>query len=135
MIGLVLVGHSEDLVRGLAAMVVQAAPAIPVAGAAGLSGTRLGTNGLEVADALRAVLAETAGEDVLVLLDLGSAALAVDVALDELPEVERARVRVSEAAFVEGAIMAAVAAAAGGTIDDVERAAATALDQPKRPRG
>jgi dihydroxyacetone kinase DhaKLM complex PTS-EIIA-like component DhaM len=135
MVGLVLVGHSEDLVRGLAAMVVQAAPSIPVAGAAGLSGGRLGTNGLEVANALRAVLEEAGDDEVLVLLDLGSASLALDVALDELTGAERVRVRVTEAPFVEGAVMAAVAAAAGGTIDEVERAAASALDLPKRPRG
>ena len=47
------------------------------------------------------------------LLDLGSAALAVDIALDGLAAPDRALVRVTEAPFVEGAILAAVAAAGG----------------------
>ena len=52
----------------------QAAPGVPVDGAGGLSGGRLGTNGLEVADALRRVAApRPATKASLVLLDLGSA--------------------------------------------------------------
>src|SRR5688572_9385750 len=90
-VGLVLVGHSAEVVRGIAAMVAQAAPAVPVAAAGGLSGGRLRTNALEVGDALRSVLA-VADDGVLALLDLGSAWLALEIALDELPAVDRARV-------------------------------------------
>ncbi len=134
LVGLVLVAHSQDVVRGLMAMVAQAAPAVPVAGAGGLGGDRLGTNGLEVADALRDALARTADDGVLVLLDLGSASLALDVALDELDPGVRGLVRVTEAPFVEGAVMAAVAAAGGANLDAVAMAADGACSLPKRPR-
>ena len=53
MVGLVLVGHSVDVVRGLLAMVRQAAPGVPIEGAGGLSGGRLGTSGVNVAAALQ----------------------------------------------------------------------------------
>jgi len=133
-IGLVLVAHSADVVRGVAAMVAQAAPGVPVDGAGGLSGGRLGTNGLEVVDALRRVLAASGRDGVLVLLDLGSAAMAVDLALDELDPADRALVRLTEAPFIEGAVLAAVTAAGGAGMDAVAAAAERASAMPKLPR-
>ncbi len=134
MIGLVLVAHSADVVRGVVAMVMQAAPGVPVDGAGGLSGGRLGTNGLEVADALRRVLEANGRDRILVLLDLGSASMAVDLALDELDRADRALVRVTEAPIVEGAVLAAVAAAGGAGVDAVAAAAERARTMPKLPR-
>ncbi len=134
MVGLLLVGHSEDVVRGLVAMIAQAAPSVPVAGAGGLGDGRLGTNGLDVADALRSVLARTADDGVLVLLDLGSASMALDVALDELDVAAREHIRVSEAPFVEGAVLAAVVAAGGVDLEAVAHAAERAASVPKRTR-
>ena len=134
-IGLVLVAHSAELVRGVVAMVAQVAPDVPVAGAGGLGGGRLGTNALEVAAALRDVLAATRGDGVLVFLDLGSASMAADVALDELEPAERERVRLTEAPFVEGAVLAAVAAQGGASLDEAAAAAETADALRKWPRG
>ncbi len=134
MIGLVLVAHSADVVRGVVAMVSQAAPDVPVDGAGGLSGGRLGTNGLEVAGALRRVLEANGRDGILVLLDLGSASMAVDLALDELDRADRALVRLTEAPIVEGAVLAAVAAAGGAGVDAVAAAAERARTLPKLPR-
>ena len=134
MVGLVLVGHSAEVVRGVVAMVAQAAPGVPVDGAGGLSGGRLGTNAVEVGEALARVLA-AADDGVVVLLDLGSAWMALELALGELDAEARARVHVSEGAFVEGAVLAGVAAAGGALLAEVARAADTAIDHPKRDRG
>jgi dihydroxyacetone kinase phosphotransfer subunit len=130
-IGLVLVSHSADVVRGVTAMVTQAAPGVPVDGAGGLSGGRLGTDGLEIANALRRVLAANGREGVLVFLDLGSAAMAVNMALDELGPADRALVRMTEAPLVEGAVLAAVTAAGGAGLDAVTAAAERASSLPK----
>ena len=76
-----------------------------------------------------------AGADgALVLLDLGSAALSLELALEELDEADRARVRVSEAPLVEGAILAAVQASVGASIDEVAAAAEGAATMAKLPR-
>ncbi len=134
MIGLVLVSHSADVVRGVLAMVTQAAPGVPVDGAGGLSGGRLGTNGFEVADAFRRVLAANGRDGILVLLDLGSASMAVDLALDELDRADRGLIRLTEAPIVEGAVLAAVAAAGGADVDAVAAAAERGCTLPKLPR-
>lgn len=115
-------------------MVEQAAPAVPAGGAGGLSGGRLGTNAAQVVEVLASVLARSGGDGVLVLLDLGSAAMAVEIALEQLPDMDRARVNVSDGPLVEGAVAAAVVAAHGGTMAAVRAAAASALEMPKLPR-
>ncbi len=68
------------------------------------------------------------------LLDLGSAALSLELALDDLDSADRGRVRVSEAPLVEGAILAAVQASIGAGLDEVEAAAAAASTMAKLPR-
>ena len=103
---LVLVSHSKTLAEGLRDMVVQVAgEGVRVTAAGGTADGRLGTNAEAIGDAIRAILAE-GSDDVLVLLDLGSAWLSVELALEELSDTERARVCVSEAPLVEGAVLA-----------------------------
>jgi PTS hybrid protein len=134
MVGLVLVSHSGTLVEGLREMVAQVAGAdVPVATAGGTDDGRLGTSAPRIAAAIRAVL-DAGADDALVLLDLGSAALSLEVALEELADGDRARIRVSEAPLVEGAIIAAVQASVGASIDDVAAAADGAAAMPKLPR-
>ena len=129
---LVLVSHSRTLADGLRDMVDQVAgPDVTVAVAAGTEDGRLGTSAPLIGEALRNALAAPGGDGVLVLLDLGSAALSLEVALEELEPAERARVRVSDAPLVEGAIVAAVQASVGASLDEVATAAAQALSMPK----
>jgi PTS hybrid protein len=68
---------------------------------------------------------------VLVLLDLGSAALSLEIALEELDEATRAIVRVSNAPLVEGSVLAAVTASTGASLADVAAAAMTATTMSK----
>lgn len=132
--GLVLISHSGKLVEGLREMVAQVAgDEVAVATAGGTEDGRLGTSAPQIAAALRGVLANGA-DDALVLLDLGSAALSLELALEELEDADRARVRVSEAPLVEGAILAAVQASIGASIDDVAAAADGASAMAKLPR-
>ena len=132
---LVLVSHSKSLAEGLRDMVVQVAgESVRVEAAGGTADGRLGTNAEAIVDTLRASLAN--GPDgVLVLLDLGSAWLSVEMALEELSVTERARIHVSEAPLVEGAVLAAVQASVGGTLAEVAAAAAGAASMSKAPGG
>lgn len=133
MVGLVLVSHSETLVEGLREMVLQVAGDIPLATAGGTEDGRLGTSAPRIAAAIRSSL-DAGADAALILLDLGSAALSLEIALEEFDETERERVRISEAPLVEGAILAAVQASVGASIDEVAAAAESAATMAKMPR-
>jgi dihydroxyacetone kinase phosphotransfer subunit len=135
LVSLVLVSHSKALAEGLRDMVMQVAgDNVHVAAAGGTADGRLGTNADAVLDAIRATLAD-GGDGVLVLLDLGSAWLSVEMALEELSDTERARVHVSEAPLVEGAVLAAVQASVGASLAEVAAAASGAATMSKAPGG
>lgn len=132
MVALILVGHSQDLLRGLRAMLGQAAPAVRVGIAGGTDSGALGTSVPLIFATVRAVLRETP-DGVVVLLDLGSAALALEMALDDLEPADRARVRVSRGALVEGAVRAAVEAGGGGSLEAVLAASEIPPGRDKLP--
>ena len=134
MVGLVLISHSGALVEGLRDMVAQVAgDDVPLAIAGGTEDGRLGTSAPRIGAAIRSTL-DAGADAVLVLLDLGSAALSLELALEDLPDEERGRIRVSEAPLVEGAILAAVQASIGAGIDEVAAAADGAASMAKLPR-
>ena len=132
--GLVLVSHSATLVDGLRDMVAQVAgDSVPIATAGGTDDGRLGTSAPLIAAAIRSTF-DAGAQETLVLLDLGSAALSLELAIEEFDPAERARIRISEAPLVEGAIVAAVQASVGASIDDVVAAAESAASMAKVPR-
>jgi PTS hybrid protein len=138
LVSLVLVSHSRTLVEGLREMVAQVAGEdVRVAIAGGTSDGRLGTSAPLIGEAIREALGDSGhrAEGILVLLDLGSAALSLEVALEDLDPADRAIVRVSNGPLVEGAVIAAVQASIGATLDEVARAAADAASVTKLPEG
>ena len=119
MIGLVIVSHSARLAEGVVELAAQmGGDGLRIAVAAGLDqpGRPLGTDAVLVA---RAIEEAWSDDGVLVLMDLGSAVLSAELALDLLPAGRRDRVLLTEAPLVEGAVAAAVAAALGESLDRV----------------
>jgi dihydroxyacetone kinase phosphotransfer subunit len=139
LVSLVLVSHSATLVEGLREMVAQVAgPDVRVAVAGGTEDGRLGTSAPRISEAIRFAVGGEDGsraDGVLVLLDLGSAALSLEIALEDLDAETRSIVRVSEAPLVEGAVLAAVQASIGASLDEVAAAAAQAATMSKFPGG
>ncbi|USQ75095.1 phosphoenolpyruvate--protein phosphotransferase [Ornithinimicrobium cryptoxanthini] len=119
MIGIVVVSHSRALADAAVALAGEMTdpangPAIKIA--AGLDAETFGTDAAAVAEAIGAA---DSGDGVLVLLDLGSAVLSAEMALEFVdPDVAR-RVRISSAPLVEGLVGAAVAAGAGADLEAV----------------
>jgi PTS hybrid protein len=118
-VGIVLVSHSAMLAEGAAELAAQmCAGRAPIAHAGGTDDGRLGTSIALLEAAVRAV-ASDAG--VAIIPDLGSSVLTAMAFLEELAgEVKAAIV---DAPFVEGAVAAVVAAAAGLPLADVVAAA------------
>jgi dihydroxyacetone kinase DhaKLM complex PTS-EIIA-like component DhaM len=82
---------------------------------------------------MAAIQAADAGAGVLVLVDLGSAVLATQTALELLGEEAASRVRLSGGPLVEGAVVAALQASIGDPLDAVRAAAEGAASLPKLP--
>jgi len=134
MVGIVVVSHSAGLAHaavGLALQMVQG-PAPRVEIAAGTSDDRFGTDAVRVAEAIAAA---DDGDGVVVIMDLGSAVLSAELALELLPEPHQTRL--VPAAFAEGIFAAIIAAASGAELDVVAREALQAkaahLDQAQTP--
>lgn len=126
-VGLVLVSHSRALAEAtetLARQMTGEAVAIVCAAGAGEDRAELGTSAVVISSAL-ALVAGPAGA--VVLMDLGSAILNAEMALELIDPALAARTRLTSGPFVEGAIAAAVCAAAGGTLDEVAAEAQQAL--------
>jgi len=130
MVGIVIVSHSEKLATGvleLANQMVQGAVNVPgMAIAAGIDDAEnpLGTDALQIYQAIESVYSD---QGVVVLMDLGSAILSAEMALEFLSEEQRDKVKLCEAPLVEGAIAAAVQAATGADIEQVLAEARGAL--------
>ncbi|MBN3910915.1 MAG: phosphoenolpyruvate--protein phosphotransferase [Nostoc sp. NMS1] len=127
MIGIVIVSHSKQLalgVRELAAQMVQGQVSIAVAAGIEDPENPLGTDPIQVYEAIASVFSD---DGVLVLMDLGSALLSAEMAIEFLPEAQQQKVYLCEAPLVEGAVAAVVAAAAGRNIHQVMAEARGAL--------
>ena len=128
MIHLIIVSHHPDIARGIAALAAQmsAAPET-IHTAAGIddADNPIGTDAVRI---MQAILDADNPDGILILVDLGSAILSAQTALDLLDDPAlAARCRISAAPLVEGAISAAVAASSGADLAAVAREATQAL--------
>ncbi|ANW21524.1 PTS-dependent dihydroxyacetone kinase phosphotransferase subunit DhaM [Streptomyces clavuligerus] len=129
-VGIVLVSHSGDVARAVAAMAQGLAGGgalAPIAAAGGTPDGGLGTSAELIA---RAAADVDRGAGVAVLVDLGSAVLTVKALLAEGYDLPSGT-RLVDAPLVEGAVGALVAASAGADLDAVARAAAEAYEYRK----
>ena len=125
-VGLVVVSHSRALGEAAAELgreVLQGGH-VRVEVAAGLDDGGLGTDATAVLAALERA---DQGDGVVVLMDLGSAVLSAELALELLDEPARGRVLLSAAPLVEGLVAASVAAAGGADRDAVAAEALAGL--------
>ena len=100
---------------------------VKIAIAGGTADGRLGTD----ATAILAAIQDVRGaEGVLILVDLGSAVLSTQMAIEQLPDGP-GRVLVSNAPFVEGAVIAAVQASIESDLEGVAAAALGAREMEK----
>jgi phosphocarrier protein FPr len=132
LVGILVVAHGEQLAKGVVQVASQmtAGNDLRIAAAGGLEDGTLGTSLERIQQGLDAVYSD---DGVLILMDLGSAVMTTEMLLEMMPPEQRAVVRMSNAPLVEGAIAAAVTAAQGGDLDQVQRAAETAMELPKIP--
>jgi phosphocarrier protein FPr len=126
-IGIVIVSHSAKLAEGVVELARNMGGAdirIQAAGGLDMPEQPLGTDPMLILNAIEGVYSD---DGVLVLMDLGSAILSAEMAIDMLPEEKRNKVILCEAPIVEGAVAAAVQARIGSPLQQVAAEARGAL--------
>ncbi len=127
MVGIVIVSHSATLAESVRELAQHMIPEpVPIAIAGGIDDPEhpFGTDVNQVHQAIESVYSD---EGVVVLMDLGSALLSAEMALEFLAPEQRARVRLCSAPLVEGAIAAAIQAGTGAPLEQVVSEAQEAL--------
>jgi phosphoenolpyruvate---glycerone phosphotransferase subunit DhaM len=128
-VGLVVVSHSAKIAEGVVELAGQMAGAVRIRAAGGSDDGGIGTDATLIAEAIAAA---DEGDGVLLLVEFGSAVLSAQVAIEELVDEElRPRVRIAEAPVVEGAVVAAIQASTGSSLEEVDQAARGAATMVK----
>jgi multiphosphoryl transfer protein len=124
--GLVVVSHSRALADASVALASEMlhGSRVRIEVAAGLDATTFGTDATAIVEAITAA---DDGGGVVVLMDLGSAVLSAEMALDMIDPAVRERAVLCPAPLVEGLVVAAVAAAGGAPPAEVAAEAVGSL--------
>ena len=125
MVGIVIVAHSKKLAEGVVEIARMMAAEAPLAAAGGLEDGGLGTSFERIAAAVKEV---DQGDGVGVLMDMGSAVMTTEMVVEAL---ENRTVKMLDAPLVEGAVLAAVEAQAGTSLDGIEARIHEARDVKK----
>ncbi len=129
MIGLVIVSHSAKVAEGVKEMAEQMSQGrVAIAAAGGVDEDTLGTNAERIFTALQSAYSP---DGVLVLMDLGSAVMSAQMAIEMMAAEQQQQIRMSDAPLVEGAIVAAVEASLGRSLEEVKEAAEAASTMRK----
>ena len=134
MVGIVVVSHSRRLARSVAeladTMLGERSAALAYAGGVGGADAEFGTDATDILDAIESVASE---DGVVVLMDMGSALLSAEMAV-ELADTD-VPIRLIAAPLVEGTMTAAVQAVAGADIAAVISEARGALEAKRAQLG
>jgi multiphosphoryl transfer protein len=122
MVGIVVVSHSAALAEGVVELARQmGGEELRIEAAGGMEDGSIGTDAARVLDAIQRAMSD---DGVLVLMDLGSALMSAEMAVEMLGTD---RVQLSEAPLVEGAVAAAASARGGASLEEVLTEARGAL--------
>lgn len=119
MVAIVIVSHSLRLAQGIEELALQMSGGdVPLAIAAGIDDPQnpIGTDAIAIMSAIESVWSQ---DGVLVLMDMGSALLSTEMALELLSEEQRSAIYLLAAPVVEGAMSAVTSAAAGLSVTEI----------------
>ncbi len=130
MVGIVVVSHSAKVAEGICELAGQmAAPGQKIIAAGGITDGSIGTDAIKIQAAIEAA---NTGDGVLVMVDLGSAVMSAELAIEMLDEPLKSLVTIADAPILEGTIAAAVAASIGQPLEGVAATAAGARELRKK---
>ncbi|ADQ13516.1 dihydroxyacetone kinase phosphoryl donor subunit DhaM [Halanaerobium hydrogeniformans] len=117
MVNILLVSHSVEIAKGTKELAEQMKQGdVEIVAVGGTEAGDLGTN----PDAIESAVNEIDKSDGLIILaDLGSAVMSVNMVLDWLDDEVREKIHLADAPFVEGAVIAAVESGMGNSMEEI----------------
>ena len=125
MVGFLIVSHSRTLADGVVELTGMMADGVPIRAAGGLDDGSFGTSYEKIANAIDEIYSD---DGVIVLMDMGSAVMTAELAVEECRDEA---VRLVDCPIAEGAVLAALAAASGAGLDEVVRRAESSRHMEK----
>jgi len=114
MVGIVIVSHSQKIAEGARELASQMAPNAKIASSGGMKNGDIGTDVDKIVAGINEVKSD---EGVVILVDLGSAVMSSEMAIEMIPDNEN--IILVDSPLVEGAIFGAVEASIGSPIAKV----------------
>jgi len=117
MVNIILVSHVKEIAEGVKKLAEQMKQGeVEIIAVGGTADGDIGTD----PDAIELAVKEVNKEDgIIILADLGSAIMSVNMVLDWLDDEVREKIVLADAPFVEGAVVAAVEAGMGNPIEEI----------------
>jgi dihydroxyacetone kinase phosphotransfer subunit len=114
MVGIVVVSHSQKIAEGAKELAHQMAPDAVIVAAGGMSDGSIGTDVAKIHEGIEEAQSE---DGVVILVDLGSAIMSSEMAIEMMPENEK--IRIVDTPIIEGTIFGAVEASIGSSFEQV----------------
>ncbi|MGL4606497.1 MAG: dihydroxyacetone kinase phosphoryl donor subunit DhaM [Eubacteriaceae bacterium] len=114
MVGIVIVSHSQKIAEGAKELAMQMAPDAKIAAAGGMENGSIGTDVAKILAGIEAVYSE---DGVVIVVDLGSAVMSSEMAIEMSPNNEK--MKIVDTPIVEGTIFGAVEASIGASFERI----------------
>jgi dihydroxyacetone kinase phosphotransfer subunit len=114
MVGLVVVSHSQKIAEGAKELALQMAQDAKIAACGGMEDGSIGTDMAKILEGIQEVYSE---EGVVILVDLGSAVMSSEMAIEMMENSEN--IKIVDTPLVEGTIFGAVEASIGSPLENV----------------
>lgn len=129
MVGIVVVSHSRQAAEGISEVAREMGGDARIEAVGGTEDGRIGTTPGPIREAIEGVAGDDGKNGVVVLVDLGSAVMNAELAIEEADAAEAV---IADAPILEGALNAAVAATSpSATVEGVRGAAEEAAEISK----
>jgi len=125
MVGIVVVSHSQKLAEGVLELAKMMAPTANISAAGGIEDGSAGTSFKKISEAIDEVYSD---DGVAVLMDMGSAVMTTEMVIESM---KARKIKMLDCPVAEGAVVAALEAIAGATLETMEGKVAAARTMKK----
>ncbi|ACU78848.1 dihydroxyacetone kinase phosphoryl donor subunit DhaM [Mycoplasma mycoides] len=119
MVGIVVISHSNKIANGVVDLAKQMANEVKIIPAGGTKDNLIGTDIDLIIDAINK--AWDPNDGVILLFDLGSALMNAQMAIEMLEPDKQNKIKIIDAALVEGTILAAINSSMNKNIDQIQQ--------------